>query len=270
MHWFVCNDAKKTVRGHEIGGSALREGRFYLYATGRGPLFRAHWSFWNNLRWFEAAIHVGGEDSLIRFQLLFPALAFVGVGFGVPRSWLSWWMIEDRVFALKVGYVNSILRLLIAHADWAEDCGMTSYYRTQKPRKYTDLQLWPGLELTLRWPPVVRWIFGKEMREKEVLETKPIAFEMDGRRYDGTWTLERWHSERPFWPWEYRVSYASNIEVPHPPMFSGKGENSWDCGDDAIYGMGSRELTPAKAVGEYIKRVLEYRERYGMPSEVTA
>jgi len=66
------------------------------------------------------------------------------------------------------------------------------------------------------------------------------------------------------------VSVSSNLEVPQPPQFSGKGESSWDCGDDGIYGMGSRETSPAKTVGEYIKRVLENRERYGMPSELRA
>lgn len=270
MHWFVCNDAKKTVRGVDLGGSAFRSGRFFAYLTGRGPAIRADWSFFNNLGWFEVALKFGGEDALVRVSIMLPFLVYCGIGFGVPRSWLSWWMIEDRVFALKIGYVHSIARVLFAHADWAEDCGMTGYYRRQTPCKYNSLQLWPGLEMVLRFPPIARWIFGKEAREKEILESKPIAFEMDGRRYEGTWTLERWHSERPFWPWQYRVSFASNIEVPAPPRFAGKGESSWDCGDDAIYGMGSRELTPAKATGEYIKRVLEYRERYGMPAKVSA
>lgn len=262
MHWFVCNDARKTVRGVDMGGSALRAGRFFLYAKS-APRLKAFWSFFHSLNCLEVALKFGGEDSAVGFSLILPRLAHLGVGFSVPRRWLSWWMTDDRVFAVKVGYVSSIVRLLIAHADWAEDCGMTSYYRSQCPGRYTDLQLWPGYELVLRWPPVLRWLFGKATTEKEILETKGVGFEMDGQRYEATWSLERWSTSRPYWPWPYRVRISSYIDVPKPPRFAGKGESAHDCGDDAIYGMGSRETSPAKAVGEYIKRVLEYRERYG-------
>ena len=264
MHWFVCNDARKTVRGVDLGGSAFREGRFFIYARSR-PAIKAGWSFWNTLNWLEVSCRFGGEDPLVTFELILPRLAMLHFGLAVPAHWLRRWMIEDRVFALKVGYVSSIARIYVAHADWAESCGMTDYYRRQTPRKYTDLQLWPGWEIVLRFPPILRWIFGREHRKKTIIETKPIVVELDGRRYEGTWSLERWETTRGRWPRPYAVRIASHIAMPSPPRFAGKGESSWDCGDDAIYGMGSNETSPAKAVGDYVKRVLEYRERYGMP-----
>jgi hypothetical protein len=266
MHSFICNDSARRLGGVEVGGSAARNGRFFLYAGGR-PRLRASWSFWNNLNWLETYCRLGGEDPLVSFGLILPRLACLVFGFAVPIRWLRWWMTEDRVFALKFGYVNSIVRILIAHADWAEHCGMTDYYRRQKPRKYTDLQLWPGWEIVVRLPPILRWIFGKEGSVTEVLDTRPVKFEMDGRVYVGTWTLSRQSRQRPRWPWAYRVSLSSWLEVPKPPRFAGKGESSWDCGDDGIYGAGSKELTPAGALGDYIKAVLRKRERYGMPSE---
>lgn len=266
MHWFVCNDARREVKGVNLGGSAIRDGRFFFYGK-RNKLLTADWSFFSSLNWLELCLRFGGEDSLIRLSLILPRLAYLGVGVGVPRGWLAPWMIEDRVFRIDFGYVNTIMRLYFAWAEWAEDCGMTDYYRRQVPRKHTALQLWPGWQFALRFPPLLTWIFGREEREKRILDTKPVSFEMDGRKYEGTWTLELWESTRTRWPWSYKRSVSSNLEVPNPPMFAGKGENSWDCGDDAIYGMGSREITPAKTVGDYIKRVLEYRERYGAASD---
>lgn len=267
MYWFICNDASRRISGVEVGGSAIRNGRFFLYGN-HHPVIKAHWSFWNTLNWLEVYCRFGGEDPLSSFGLILPRLAYLSLGIGVPNRWLSWWMIEDRVFALKIGYVSSIARVLIAHADWAEDCGMTDYYRAQKPRKYTDLQLWPGWKMTVRFPPLARWLFGKEKTESRILDTKPVVIELDGQRYEGAWKLEQWQTTRERWPWAYRKRLSSWLDVPRPPQFAGKGENSWDCGDDAIYGMGTRETTPAGAIGEYVKSVLRNRERYGMPSEL--
>lgn len=247
MHWFVCNDAKREIRGVDLGGSAWRAGRFYLYGASR-PQIKASWHFFNSLNWLEAYLRFGGEDSTVTVGLILPWLAYLSVGFALPTRWLRWWMIEDRVFALKFGYIGDIVWAHLAYADWAESCGMTSYYRSQKPCKYTALQLWPGVEVKLKWPPLLAWILGKPNTSKSVLEMKAITFDLDGRRYDGTWTLERWETKRVRWPWPYRVRVSSNLEVPHPPQFAGKGENSWDCGDDGIYAMGSRETSPGKTI----------------------
>ena len=51
--------------------------------------------------------------------------------------------------------------------------------------------------------------------------------------------------------------------------FSGKGENSWDCGDDAIYGMSvnvSEVDGLAGAVAHFADRIRGNRRRYGRPS----
>lgn len=262
MHAFVCNDAEKVIHGVRMGGSVFREGRFFLYAGNRERLY-ASWSFWNTLNWLEVYCRADSEDALVKLGLILPRLAYLCVGIGVPRRWLDPWMIHDRVFALKVWYISSLVTALVAHADWAEDCGMTDYYRRQEPRRYTNRQLWPGWEIVVKFPPVLRWILGAAKIEKAVIDTKPVTVELDGRRYEGTWQLERWQTTRPRWPWPYRVRISSYIDMPHPPQFAGKGENSWDCDDDGIYGMGTNEATVGGAVGEYVKAVLKNRERYG-------
>lgn len=267
MHWFVCNDAERHVGNVSLGGSAWRAGRFFLYlCEGKRSSLKAEWSFWGRLNWLEASVSLGGEDGHLEFALVLPRLAFLSVGVKVPRRWLEPWMVEDRVSSLKVGYAGSLLWCQLWHAQWAEDCGMTDYYRRQQPRKYTRLQLWPGFQFSFR-PDPLRWIFGREVIEKQIVRTEPVSFEMDGRTYEGEWKLERWTRTRPRWPFVYGKRLSSWLEVKDPPQFAGKGENSWDCDDDGIYGMGSSEVTPAPVVGDYIKRVLEYRERYGQPRE---
>lgn len=53
------------------------------------------------------------------------------------------------------------------------------------------------------------------------------------------------------------------LEVPGGIPVEGKGENSWDCGMDGIFGTSGK--TVAEAVGNCARSVLRYRERYGGP-----
>lgn len=264
MHSFICNDASKTIHGVEFGGSAWRAGRWFLYGS-RRPLLKAEWSWFSSLNWLEASLRIGGEDGMVTLCLLLPWLLYFSAGFAVPRSWLSWWMVDDRVFAMKFGYVGAVVTTVIALNEHADDCGMLDYYRAQKPRRYTMLQLWRGWEIALRLRPL-DWIFGRPKRDKGVVEVRDVTIELDGKKHAAQWTLERWATTRARWPWEYGVRLASWLKVENPPRFAGKGENSWDCGDDAIYGMGSPKTDPGAVIGEYVGRVLEYRERYGNPS----
>jgi hypothetical protein len=55
-----------------------------------------------------------------------------------------------------------------------------------------------------------------------------------------------------------------------PPQFAGKGENSWDCDDDGIYGCTYETGNWAEAVRRYVAEVESYRERYGQPSRKAA
>jgi hypothetical protein len=70
-----------------------------------------------------------------------------------------------------------------------------------------------------------------------------------------TWT-------RPRWPWPY-VRRSVDITLERPPGFQGKGENSYDCGPDAIYGMSSEGHSFEDAVAAYTRAVLRERARRG-------
>lgn len=75
------------------------------------------------------------------------------------------------------------------------------------------------------------------------------------QRETSTWT-------RPRWPWAY-VRTSVDITLERPPGFQGKGENSWDCGPDAIYGMSSEGHSYEDAVATYVKAVLRERAKRG-------
>lgn len=76
-----------------------------------------------------------------------------------------------------------------------------------------------------------------------------------------TWVQETW--TRPRWPWPlHRRGIeidAGETGVPIP----GKGENSWDCGENALLSTGSSATTVEGALADFVRHVTERRERYG-------
>lgn len=79
-----------------------------------------------------------------------------------------------------------------------------------------------------------------------------------------TRTTWRWTYANPFVKTIERVGWDVSFENGQtPPSFSGKGENSYDCDDDAIWGTSFDVATVGEAVLLYIAKVTEQRQRYG-------
>ncbi len=72
--------------------------------------------------------------------------------------------------------------------------------------------------------------------------------------------------KRPRWPWPL-VHRSVDIEAVRPAESQGKGENSWDCGPDAIWGMSSPGHSYEDAVAAYVKATLRDRARRGHISD---
>lgn len=73
--------------------------------------------------------------------------------------------------------------------------------------------------------------------------------------HDDTW-------KRPRWPWPRRRLRAT-VDVPGGVPMPGKGENAWDCGEDACYSQTSPAVSVSDAVEKLRAYVLERRELYG-------
>jgi hypothetical protein len=57
------------------------------------------------------------------------------------------------------------------------------------------------------------------------------------------------------------------LDIPGGIPHNGKGENSWDCGDDGLWGCGGD--TVEEAIGHAVSSVLRSRRRYGHDSHGT-
>lgn len=110
---------------------------------------------------------------------------------------------------------------------------------------------------------VKEWIIGSPSCDTTKGEPVACVVPMPEGSYPATAT-----PESRTWTWRFgrkktRESYS--LDIPGGIPFSGKGENSWDCGDDGLFGTGGDTLE--KAIGNAVASVLEKRRRYGETEE---
>jgi hypothetical protein len=273
-HWRwwtqTINDNDKPGARH---GSLWKEGRWIVYsrARARGDVLRFEWHHGWRLSSLDLLVRVKPHNVQLHVGLLGLASWWLTI-YHRPSKLLARTMVEERVFGIRVGYIGYIAWVFFAYDEESDSTGMLSYYRSKKARGEelffggNRVQLTQGIRLKIRLRLRDR-LLGAKVYEKEELRRADVAIPLDGREYDGVWTLTRETWKRPRWPFLSHERVGSWVEVEHPPAHSGKGENSWDCGDDGIFGAGSSEKTPMLAVGDYVKAVLRNRERYGQPSD---
>jgi hypothetical protein len=154
-------------------------------------------------------------------------------------------------------------RRCITHSEilhGVEPCECRAYV---KPKEVwpTDAMLRNGIRW--RWDPKVKdRLLGRREYSTVELEKIQTSVSLPEGQYPAEVTIieERWQRERM--PWPSRVKRASHIEMGVPIPVPGKGENSWDCGDDGIYATGSSSPTVSGAVSSMVASVLRTRERY--------
>lgn len=109
-------------------------------------------------------------------------------------------------------------------------------------------------------------LLGRRSHHLEELKSGiPVVVPMPEGNYHGTAKIERRTWKRPRWFAFSRVS--TTIDCPKGIPFAGKGENSWDCGDDGLFGWGAEGESIEKAIASGIESVLVSRRRNGMPSQ---
>jgi len=108
------------------------------------------------------------------------------------------------------------------------------------------------------------FFLGRWEYSEEKLKVVPVKIPMEEATYDGVATLEHRTWKRPRWPWPHmRLSW--NLDIPKGIPFPGKGTAAYNCGDDALHGIGatSRNGNDVEVViARAVEAVLEKRRRY--------
>ena len=115
----------------------------------------------------------------------------------------------------------------------------------------------------------IDFLLGRHKHSESQVEHREVLVPMPERAYKGTAVLHLGKWKRPRWPFSkqmLRATVEMNEGEQIPVM--GKGENSWDCGEDAIYSQTSPAKTIEEGVAHMVESALRSRRKYGTPPRI--
>lgn len=106
-------------------------------------------------------------------------------------------------------------------------------------------------------------VLGKMRYDVDQLALVPCSVPMPEGTYPAVAKIERFTRKRS--RWFASVETSAWLDIPKGIPHAGKGENSWDCGDDGLFGIGG--ATVDDAIRRAQESVTKSRKRYGRASE---
>lgn len=207
---------------------------------GQDPTLRLEWNLFSNF------CHIGitllDYSDALMFKIAFPPFAF---WLGIDDRRLSSLFYKKWPYGKEVGI--SIHDGSIFYEFWSRP----GYWDNKTPK-------WRSGSFN-----VIDFVFGRREYSSKILEEKEIDIPMPEGNYPAKIkiTLDSWKRKRGI---TKRIKRA-HIDMVKPIPFPGKGENSWDCGDDACYGVTMPVDNVADAIGKMVSLVLHDRIRRGGP-----
>lgn len=223
--------------------------RFVLYCGRRGQVSLTFY-------WWTHFCHVNIESTNEgwKWSVALPPLAlFFGVdGFGLWRptyQTVATWdnnrpltLPDRREFSLSIH--DWTLRL----TPW----GRWGEWRARDP--------WWIRGISLNLPDVA--LGRSKYSERVIAESIPCSVPMPEGTYAATAKVTQQEWKRPLW---FRRSTVSAwLDIPKGIPHAGKGENSWDCGDDGLFGIGGNSVE--HAIQRAQETVISSRQKYGHAS----
>jgi len=274
------------TRSGSRGRPRWRSFQWKWYQWGQ-PRAKGWWLFWTVRdglwRWYtEAKVAVGGEDNMLQLELGLPLLGKTAVGIRVPRSWTRGWIHHRREFGLELRGLWPTF-----YVGWDDQMGdMAGYYRSSYldqgkslPEYLNRVTLHPGWRLS--WGPVWwmrlknRLLGSVQIEKSEIRTYEDVELALPEGTYQGRVVFWRETVRRAHWR-RYRDDVIGEWQGEQWLPFPGKGENSWDCGDDGFKEHSktirryvheeSLEIDAedvARVVADTIASVLRQRARYG-------
>lgn len=247
LRWQNLNDDLPTCDAagqRRRPGSGLRHGRAWLRSSSAGPdglLASWEWSFGHDLG-CSIAFKVGGEGG--------------GWAWTIAVRWLFYLHLRLAFLptpkALRYGPSREISLCEHDGSIW------WTVWRDWKDGWSRDVPRWRDGNFSF-----VDFLLGKVRHETVLLEERDVLIPMPEGSYPARCKMvERvWHRSR----WPSKRWRCGEVELPRerPIPIPGKGENSYDCGEDALYSQSAAARTPAEAVANVVRSALEARDRYG-------
>ena len=251
MHWSNGNeDANGDPKGLPWTGRAWFHGPDNATAS-------AEWALgpFSKSAGFSIVVDPGGDD-VLSLSLKVPLLASLYLSFSA--KWLR------KIAPALVG-VSDVWGEKYKRSLCSKEFSIRFFDRAVWWNVWTDPGGWTNTRPKWRdgnFKPIDA-VLGKEKYTSLKIKAVPVVVPMPERSYAGVCELTEDTWQRPRWPWPTRVLRRAFVEMHEPVPVPGKGENSYDCGEDAIYSIGTSARTASEAVGEIVKSALRTREKHG-------
>lgn len=245
FHWHWTNDNRNG--DDKISGSGFWAGRAWFYLNTEGGFGQKtvglEWRFGGHAR--HTMIEMWTNFVMDREITLAVGLWHVFnfyMTFAFPL--LPNWSVEhgDRESGIRI-FDNAI---------WIDFWSRRNEWRSKDPFWLKGITIHPIDLLLGKGKYGERYLAGEHYAEVEMPEGNyPAKIAFFENEY-----------KRPRWP-IIRRTRGAKIKMFKPVPIPGKGENSWDCEDDAIYSMYCPAETVEDAIAAVSASVMRKRERYG-------
>lgn len=231
-----------TTCGKETG-SIWRYGRGWLWFGNNN--IGLQWTFFKG---GSTGINfdIGGEDE---FQFSIRLRPLFGLYFSLsrllPYKWTHDWKWYDH--------------------GWGRETGISIHDGTVWFNIFSDQTGWSDQK---RWQEFnfgyVDFLLGRSQTSTEQIDAGEIVIAFPEGNYIVKYKQELRYWWRPRWPFGRTARILFDLDMEDNPIpVPGKGENSWDIGEDAIWSTGTSADTLAEAVGRLTQSVYRDRIKYG-------
>lgn len=226
--------------------SIVRDGRVWFYGSGHNCLAHCEWHLLSNHFGLSFNLGHSGDEDLLSFHF----------GCGLLAIWL-------------------ILNPRHLHARLLKLFKVEDYEDRQLSVSFHDSAMYWNI-----WTPSMEWnkqkhgrrqgafhpvdfLFGRTKYSEVPIREERVEIPMPERSYPATVKLCEAQWRRKRWPLVWTRVRRAEITPDTPIPFPGKGENSWDCGEDATHSMTCQAYSSSEAIGKMVASVMRSRMKYG-------
>lgn len=266
----------------QFGRTVNGEPRFWwhsqdLQERGRRKWFHRRW--WLNWQTREGRNNAVGMELVAPGRYVGAAVTFDDTGDYAILVSLAVWVATLYIHLERAKWVRRLPGVRWQSGDWLSG------------KRLLRLEFWGGSDAHFSWTfwanpdswsstdpkwrkgllPVERLLYGDRRTTDRVIDKGETVVPMPEGDYPATWTRTEYTTRWSRWP-RAKVWHRWTIDVEKGIPFPGKGENSWDCGEDAVYSSSAAADTPTleAAVASMSAYVTDRRRRYGGPNWLPA
>jgi len=136
---------------------------------------------------------------------------------------------------------------------------------------YKEYNWWHGFQFSIHYLDML--LGSKNYASENVGEPVELYVEIEpdttllGMSYKVVIQMNHRTWKRPRWPTIEHV-ISGEVECIPPIPEPGKGENSWDCEDDALFGGTFSGNNPEEIARAVVRSVMRQRKKYGLPDSI--